>query len=149
MPKLSKFAANAKVGDAIRWYMPNWNGDAVPYVDVRPATADNPKWISARIAWEKSPEGQRLTKGQGVTAGKNDAIREVDYRMFADLLIVGWGNIVDDDGVEVKFDAAKPRETEAVLREFGNYNFDDLRQTARQPERGERVQGTRELAGNS
>ena len=165
LPNISNIGKKSKVAGILRWYVPNWNDDAVedpkpegpgkepkkqkiPYIDFRPATSENKAWIAERLKWEKSSEGQRLTRGKA-TVGAIDAIREAEYPMFAKTVVAGWGDFEDDDGKEFKFAQGDLARTESLLRALGIHNFDDFRDTARQPKNASAAEGRDELAGNS
>jgi hypothetical protein len=141
-PKLSNLSRDSKATQ-IRWTLPNWRGETpAPYFDVDHASAENKEWVKARLEWEKTDEAKRLIRLK-VGPYKIDQLREVDLAMFARVLIKGWGNVFDDDGKEIKFEAGNFELIEAVLRSINNANFDDMREKAR-PEGGERTS----LAGN-
>jgi hypothetical protein len=134
MLKLGNIAKATSIAPTFKWYPPNWNGEGeVPFILLEPAVAENAKWIAARMAWEKSSEGQRILRKAGNNPAAFAEAREVDIVMFAKVLVKGWGNLVDEDGKPVEFIAGDTDRTVAVLRAFGSSNIDDLRVAARTP----------------
>lgn len=151
LPKISNINKKSKVAGTLRWYVPNWNDDGsgkTPWIDFQPATSENKAWIAERLKFEKSAEGQRITRGK-VTVGAIDMIRDAERPMFARTVVKGWGDFVDDDGNDLKFVPGDFALIEALLLALGVANFDDFRDTARQPKNAAAAEGTQELAGNS
>lgn len=145
---IKNIAEKAKTPKSLRWYVPNWNGDDVPYIDHLPANVDNPRYMSARLKFEKSSEGMKLTRGQ-MTLGKIDAMREADFAIYAETVVTGWGGFFDDDGKPFEFKAGDLPRIQDLLRALGSANFDDLRKSAQSPSQGAAAEGRQELAGNS
>lgn len=144
IPKLSNLSRDSKTVQ-IRWTLPNWRGETpAPYFDVESASTENAAWIKHRMEWEKGDEGRRLLKLK-MGPYKIEQLREVDYSHFSRVLIKSWGNVFDDDGKPIEFEANNFELIEAVLRSINHANFDDMRDKAR-PEQAERVAAG--LAGN-
>ncbi len=149
--KLGNLQKATAVPDTLTWYVPNWNSkDTVPSIVIEPATTTNPRYMNARMAWEKSSEGQKIARNaRNLALSALVQIREADYGVFAHL-VHGWAAIVEDDGKAVEFpkadDPQRLAKIEEVLRALGAYNFDDLRNIVRNPERA--PAGVEALAGN-
>lgn len=144
-----KLKKQAAVPKNVKWSLPAWGGDGEPpWFRLEFATSDNPAWMKARIAWETSDEGKRITKLKD-SPYKFDQLREIDYKLFAQVLVKDWGNVPADvgDGFE-KFDASDVKKIEEVLRALPQSSFDDLRGVARSPEKAD-AEAAKELGGNS
>lgn len=144
-----KNIANAtKLPETFRWYVPNWNGDDPPFLELRPATTENASYTAARLQLEKSADHQRIARGgvNGLTVDKINKLRDADYPIFAKTVVVGWGGFFEDLP-EGSPPGAKPApfvfqqdnhaRTEELLRALGPVNFDALREAARTPDRSQ------------
>jgi hypothetical protein len=143
---IKNIADASKGAESYVWYVPNWNGDDVPFIEFKPANADNPTYTGARLAHEKGSDHQRIARGgaQGLTVSKLDQLRESEYPIFAKTIVVGWSGFFEDapdnappdfKPVPHEFKAGDYVRIEALLRALGKVNFDSLREAARSPEK--------------
>lgn len=118
-------------------------GGKYPVLTVRPATSDNKGFLNESL---KSTTKKTIRKGK-LNAYMVERMRDEDRKLYAKHVLVGWKNVINDDGEHAPFSAENAL---AFLEAIDNHTFEDLRDFCREPENfGSEEFDTEELVGNS
>jgi hypothetical protein len=104
--------------------------DNPPELYCRNATEINREYFNARLAAEASDPAY-IAAARGVTTADTPAAsRRIDAKLFPELVVTGWGKVVDAAGAVV------PYSTDgcvALLANLGHWSFDQVRAQCKDP----------------
>lgn len=115
--------------NVVNFELPELGKDAV--LNVRSASEGNAGYMNGLLRLNGQAKGSRRRRTTVVDAESLAEMRENDKTLFPEHVIVGWENVLDDSGKEVKFSA---KEVADLLSKLPGYVFDELRMFASDPE---------------
>ena len=94
----------------------------IPVLTVRPATSNNKLYMNS-ILHRAVKMARRIKKGHH-SVEMLDELRESDRLLYSKYIIIGWRNVVDDDGTAITFSQPNCQEFMSALP---GWIFDELR----------------------
>ncbi len=94
-----------------------------PWLMVKPATEANKPFARAQL--KSSNKKLKLSSARGITVESLEATRKDDRALYPKYIITDWGNVFDDEGLEVPFNAENCKE---FIDAIPDWIFDQMRQ---------------------
>lgn len=104
------------------------NKDNPPELDVRSATKANKAWWNANQTATASDLTLTAAKRGTITVEAQLAIDRIDMRLYAEHVVYGWRNVIDDEGTAVPF---SPGVCAEFLAAIDSDSFEELREFCR------------------
>lgn len=124
---LKKYKVTAD--DVVDYEMPELGKKAV--LQLRSATEGNPGYMNGLLRLTGNTNGARRQKNKSIDAETLGEARVHDRELYPVNVIVGWKNVPDDKGKNVKFSV---KEAAELIEQLPDYLFDDMRAFANAPE---------------
>lgn len=104
------------------------NGE-VPVLRVKPATEANKPYFRELV--KRANELSRQVRGRDIKAETLEESRDVDRVLYAEHIIVGWTNVIGEDGKDVPF---SQKDCTDFLENIPGWVFDKCRTFCGEPE---------------
>lgn len=96
--------------------------DGEPWLEIRPAAEVNRNYFNSLL--KRSRKNLKRIRAGAVNAAQIAENRDEDRTLYPKHVVVGWGGVRNDEGVEVDFSV---EDCAAFLRALPDWLFDELR----------------------
>lgn len=103
-------------------------GDKVPSLTLKPATEVNKPYYNALL--KRAQKTARVVRAGAVNADVLDENRAEDKELYPEHVIVGWADMIDATGTDVKFSKAACKD---FIHALPDWIFDNVTLFARDP----------------